>query len=172
MAKRQKKVLYSIGREEAEEAFAAYAKADARASQLTSKMDVEITRIREKYQDELSKLSEVKEENFDKMQSYAVNNRDEFGKRKSLDFTHGILGFRTGTPSLKTKKGYTWASSLNLIKEFAPNFIRVKEEPNKELLLAEREELQATGLYEKIGVYVDQKETFFVEPKKEVLEKV
>ena len=169
MAKtRQTKKLHSnINREDAEQAFAEYASADAEVQKLTAQMDIQITKIREKYQDKLAELQEVKEQAFDKMQTFATENRDQFGNRKSMEMAHGVLGFRTGTPKLKTLKGFTWPSVLNLLKEYLPTYIRVAEEPAKDRLLADREDPEVSAKFTKVGIYVDQDETFFVEPKKE-----
>jgi phage host-nuclease inhibitor protein Gam len=169
MAKtRQTKTIVSnITRDQAEDAFAQYAKADARAQQLTAKMDVSITKIREQYAAELAELAKVKDEAFEQMQVYASDNRQDFGNKKSMEFAHGVLGFRTGTPALKTLKGFTWNSVTNLLKEFLPSYVRIAEEPAKDRLLADREDPETAQLFKKVGIYVDQKETFFVEPKKE-----
>lgn len=162
-----KKLLSNITREDAEAAFANYAAADAEAQKLTALMDIQITRIREKYQDKLAELQQAKEEAFDTMQAFATDNRDQFGNRKSMEMAHGILGFRTGTPKLKTLKGFTWPSVLNLLKEYLPGYIRTAEEPAKDRLLADREDPEVSAKFSKVGIYVDQDETFFVEPKKE-----
>lgn len=131
-------------------------------------MDIQMAKIREKWQDELAKLAETKDNAFDVLQAYAMENRDElFSKRKSLETTHGIIGFRTGTPTLKTRKGFTWASVLEMLKEFMPNYVRTKEEPAKDKLLADREDEEVAALFPKVGIAVVQDETFFVEPKKE-----
>lgn len=168
MAKREKKVLIlSVSRNEAEESFAEYAKAEARIKQINAKMDVEITKIREKHQTELADLQEEKTKCFEILQNFAENNRDEFGKKKSLDFTHGVLGFRTSTPALKNKKGFTWNSVTNLIAEFCPTYLRTKQEPDKERLLADRDSEEMAIIFDKIGVCVVQDETFFVEAKSE-----
>jgi phage host-nuclease inhibitor protein Gam len=166
---REKKVVHTgLSRENAEEAFANYAAADARQQQLTSKMDVEITRIREKYQDDLADLQDKKTESFEIMQAYAMEHKDElFGKKKSLETVHGVFGFRMGTPKLKTLKGFTWGAITNLLKEFMPEYIRTSEEPAKDKLLADRELPEVSEMFKKVGVYVDQDETFYVEPKKE-----
>ena len=172
MAKtREKKTVYSgVTSEQMEQAFAEYAKADARQQKITADMDVAMTKIREKWQDELTRLAETKDNAFDILQAYALENRDElFSKRKSLETTHGTLGFRTGTPTLKTRKGFTWASVLEMLKEFLPNYVRTKEEPAKDKLLADREDEEVAALFPKVGVVVVQDETFFVEPKKEDL---
>lgn len=183
MAKtRAKKTVYTgVKQEEMETAFADYARADARIQKINATMDIEMTKIREKYQDELTKLGEVKEKSFDILQAYALENRDElFSKRKSLETTHGTIGFRTGTPKLKTLKGFTWASVLTLVKKFLPDYVRTSEEVNKEKLLTDRDtEIpsddaetaeQVCKLKEKMkdcGITVVQDETFYVEPKKE-----
>ncbi len=166
---REKKTVYSgITMEQMEQAFADYAKADARQQKITAEMDVAMTKIREKWQDELAKLAEAKDNAFDIMQAYAMENREElFSKRKSLETTHGTLGFRTGTPKLKTLKGFTWASVLNLLKEFLPGYVRTIEGPAKDKLLADRDDEETAALFPKVGIAVVQDETFYVEPKKE-----
>ena len=90
-------------------------------------------------------------------------------------------GFRTGTPKLKTLKGFTWASALTLVKKFMPGYVRTSEEIAKDKLLADRE-LEAVEFIEnditkkqipmgtamaECGIMVAQDETFYVEPKKE-----
>ena len=170
MAKtREKKTVYNgVKQEEMELAFADYARADARIQKINATMDIEMTRIREKYQDELGKLAETKDKSFDIMQAYALENRDElFSKRKSLETTHGTMGFRTGTPKLKTLKGFTWGAVANMLKEFLPSYVRTSEEANKEKLLADRDNEEVTAMFPKVGITVVQDETFFVEPKKE-----
>ncbi|MBR6174434.1 MAG: host-nuclease inhibitor Gam family protein [Bacteroidales bacterium] len=170
MAKtREKKTVYTgITSEQMEQAFAEYAKADARQQKINAEMDIQMAKIREKWQDELAKLTETKDNAFDILQAYAMENREElFSKRKSLETTHGIIGFRTGTPTLKTRKGFTWASVLEMLKEFLPNYVRTKEEPAKDKLLADREDEEVAALFPKVGIAVVQEETFFVEPKKE-----
>lgn len=170
MAKtREKKVVQTgITGEQMEQAFSDYSIADAKIQNITSKMDVEMTRIREKYQDDLQRWGDLKTKSFDLLQAYAMENRDElFTKRKSMDTVHGVFGFRTGTPKLKPLKGYTWSAITNLLKEFLPSYVRTTEEPAKDKLLADREVPEVADMFRKVGVYVDQDETFFVEPKKE-----
>lgn len=170
MAKtREKKTVYSgITSEQMEQAFADYAKADARQQKITAEMDIQMAKIRERWQDELAKLAETKDNAFDILQAYALENREElFTKRKSLETTHGTIGFRTGTPKLKTLKGFTWGAVVNLLKEFLPGYVRTSEEANKEKLLADRESEEVVALFPKVGITVVQEETFFVEPKKE-----
>jgi phage host-nuclease inhibitor protein Gam len=165
---RQKKVLVqNVSREAAEQAFGDYAAADAKFQNISSKMDMEITKIRDKYSDQLAELSTLKEEKFEIIQAFALENKELFSKKKSIESTHGVFGFRTGTPKLKNMKGFTWASVLNLVKEFLPEYIRTAEEIAKDKLLADRDKENVFELFPKCGVMVVQDEAFYVEPKKE-----
>lgn len=169
MATRQKKTLIQgISQEQANEAFASYAKADASIQKMNAEIELQCAKIREKYADKISTLEKEREESFDVLQAFAVENQAElFSKKKSMEMAHGTIGFRTGTPKLKTLKGFTWASALQLVKEFLPSFVRTSEEIAKDKLLAERE---TEGMFEqmaKCGITVAQDETFYVEPKKE-----
>lgn len=169
MAKRMKKTVHTgVTRDEAEKAFAEFAAADAKVCSITAKMDMEMTKIREKYADQLADLTEVKEKNFEIVQTYATENKEElFQKRKSVESAHGIFGFRTGTPKLKTLKGFTWGAVLNLCKEYLPEYVRATYEVAKDKLLADRDNEDVNQHFEKVGIMVSQDETFYLEPKKE-----
>ena len=181
MATRQKKTLIQgITAEQANDAFASYAKADAQINKINADIELQCAKIREKRADELTRLSDEREQAFDTLQAYAVENQAElFTKKKSLEMAHGTIGFRTGTPKLKTLKGFTWASALQLVKEFLPGYVRQTEEIAKDKLLADRDsDVMVTGdplgpgkpmreQMAKCGIAVTQDETFYVEPKKE-----
>lgn len=169
MAKRVKKtIITGVSKDAAEEAFAVYAKADAERAKITADIELQCARYREKHQERLSQLQTIQDEAFETLQSYATENQAElFSKKKSLDMVHGTIGLRTGTPKLKTLKGFTWASALQLVKEFLPGHIRTAEEIAKDKLLADREDETVAANLSRCGIMVTQDETFFVEPKKE-----
>mgnify|MGYP001511568894 CR=1 FL=1 len=160
MAKREKKVIITgVTRESAEDAFGAYAKADAQSAKITADIELQCAKIREKYANKLAELEGEKEKAFDTLQAYATENQAElFTKKKSLEMTHGVIGFRTGTPKLKT---------LQLVKEFLPGYLRQTEEIAKDKLLADRDVENIVPQMNKCGIQVVQDETFYVEPKKE-----
>lgn len=166
---REKKVVVSgVTRDQMEEAFGVFAFADAKMQGINAAMDAEITKIRERNADELAKWQQQKDASLEVLQTYATENRDElFSKKKSMETAHGVLGFRTGTPKLKTRKGFTWAAVLELLRQFNPAYVRTTEEIAKDKLLADRDEEEMPELMQKVGIKVEQDETFFVEPKKE-----
>ena len=168
MARMKKEVVTCVTGEEMEQAFSDYAIADARIARINAKADEEMTKIRDKYADDLKRYADIRTRSFDVLQTYALENRDElFTKKKSMELAHGVFGFRLGTPSVKQLKGYKVDVTLKLAQALAPGFIRVKEELDKAALLNRRDDNGMDALMEKIGVYIDQAETFFVEPKKE-----
>lgn len=166
--KMKKKVLSGVTKEQAEEAFAAYSKADSRSEERTAKMEQELTKIREKYQDELAELKETRDENFDVLMTYAAENKELFTGKKSYEMAHGVIGYRTGTHKLAKLKGFTWEDVKEKVKKLLPDYIRTKEEVNKEGLIADRDNEAVNKHFAKCGVEVDQDETFYVQPKKEL----
>ena len=169
MATRQKKtIITGVTREAADNAFAAYATADASISKINAEIELQCARARDKHKDRLTALGAERDRAFDTLQAFATENQAElFTRKKSLDMAHGTIGFRTGTPKLKTLKGFTWASAVNLVKEFLPGFIRTTEEVAKDKLLADRDVEGMGDKMAKCGIYVAQEETFYVEPKRE-----
>lgn len=169
MATRKKKVIITdVSREAADEAFATYAKSDAQVQKINADIELQCAKIREKYADKLATLTEEKDKAFDTLQAFATENQAElFSKKKSLDMAHGTIGFRTGTPKLKTLKGFTWASALQLVKEFLPEYVRQTWDIAKDKLLADRDTEAMLENMAKCGIQVVQDEAFYVEPKKE-----
>ena len=149
MARQKKTIITGVTRESADEAFATYAKSDAQIQKINAEIELQCAKIREKYADKLATLSSEKDNAFDVLQSFATENQAElFTKKKSLDMAHGTIGFRTGTPKLKTLKGFTWASALQLAKKFLPaTYIRQTEEIAKDKLLADRD-LKEVAVYD------------------------
>lgn len=169
MGTRKKKVIITgVSREAADEAFATYAKSDAQVQKINADIELQCAKIREKYADKLATLTAEKEQAFDTLQAFATENQEDlFAKKKSLDMAHGTIGFRTGTPKLKTLKGFTWASALELVKEFLPDYVRQTWDIAKDKLLADRDVEEMLPRMAKCGMQVVQDEAFYVEPKKE-----
>lgn len=166
--KREKKPVMTVKTiEEAEKVMAEYATADARLAAVNAKMDEQITAIRKKYADDVQELTDTREEKLNELHFFAESNAQLFDKKKSIAMSHGVIGFRTGTPKLKTLKKFTWGAVTELLKSYAPNYVRTVEEPAKDKLLADRDDERVAKLFPKLGIEVTQDETFYVELKKE-----
>ena len=100
-------MVSGVTRDQMEEAFGAFAFADAKLQGINAAMDAEITKIRERNAEEIAKFQQQKDDALEVMQTFATENRDElFSKKKSMETAHGVLGFRTGTPKLKPARLY------------------------------------------------------------------
>lgn len=144
-----------------------YSTADARTREMTAKMDQAIAEIRAEYADDLTKESETMTSTMQRVQMWAEANDDNFLEKKSMDFTHATIGFRTGMPKLKLKVK-SWDKAIEKIKQFLPDYVRTKEEVAKDKLLADRSNDAVAKHFSQCGFEVVQEETFFIEPKQEI----
>lgn len=180
MANRKKKtIITGVTREAADEAFATFAKADAQCNKINADIELACAKIREKWADKLTVLQAERDAAFDTLQAFATEHPELFTKKKSLYMAHGTIGFRTGTPKLKTLKGFTWEAAKTLVKKLLPDYIRTTEEIAKDKMLADRDSQQMregdplgpgkpmSEAMAECGIQVVQDETFYVEPKKE-----
>jgi phage host-nuclease inhibitor protein Gam len=132
-----------------------------------AKREKELQAVDDRYAGQLDELAQTMDEKVELLRGWAEGNPSEFGGKKSLDLTHGLMGWRIGQPTLKTLSGFTWDRVLEKIRTvFAEpaEFIRTKHEVDKQALLAQRDTIPAENL-KAIGVRVVQDEPFFVEPK-------
>ena len=142
-----------------------------RHDSLVVEMDAEMKVVRDRFEKVLGALQPELDARMALAQDWAEAHPDVFGKGKSVEMVHGIVGWRTGQPKLKALSGWTWDRVLEALKTFAKwesRFIRHKEEVNKEAILGDREVLSPEDL-RAIGVRVVQDEAFFVQPKREEL---
>lgn len=137
-------------------------------------MDRALTSVREQFEAPLDALVKQIGDKTALLETWASANPGEFPKdRKSIVMLHGILGYRTGTPKLKTLAKWTWDRVLEKLKELGDataGFVRTKEEVNREAIIAAVSEGRLLPEEARtVGVQVVQDEAFFVEPKLEDL---
>lgn len=165
-----KKVIQNVSSSQFNDAMASYAANDARSAKIRATIDVEITKVREKYADDLEEIADELEKNQEIIEVYCMENKDTlFSKKKSMDTSHGTVGYRTGTPKLKLLKGFNWNKVLDNLKAYLPSYVRTTEEPAKDRLLSDRENEEVAENLKKVGIEVVQDESFFIELKKEEL---
>lgn len=173
MAKRVTKKTYrDITLEVAQEASLQFATAKNSLAALEAQMNEEINEVKERYKDEVTELSKQLKEPQEILEAFAKEQKANWGKKKSFKLLHCVIGFRTGTPKVTKKKGFSWEAVLKLMKKntIFSKFIRTTEEINKEAILAEKDEKLLYKLEDLCFVNIDQDENFFVEPKVEELE--
>ena len=167
MTKRTKtKSFAHLTREQVAELVGQYAAIAIERQAKATQMDRELQAVRDRYEPEIERANNFLMGLHGQIQSWAEAHRDEFGRRKSMEFLNGACGWRTGTHKLKTLAKWTWDRVLEKIKTLPAmkDYVRVKEEVNREAIIADRDHVGAEMLAA-IGVKVVQDETFFVEPK-------
>lgn len=153
-------------REEMEALVGDIARLKSFQQKTTAIMDQRITEVRAEYEQQLSDAERDLAPMVESVRAWAEANPEAFGKLKSLDLLHGVIGWRVGQPTLKTLSGWTWDRVLEKLKSAATyaGFVRVKEEVDKASILAQRENLLPEDL-RRMGVRISQEEAFFIEPK-------
>lgn len=171
MAQRAKKpVIVAPSEAEAHESMKAFAQASSKLKGIESEMELEVQKVRDKFTLRIEKTKVDYEHNLDLLKRYAEENRETlFSKKKSLNWTHGIIGFRTGTPKVTKPSKVTWDKVMEILKaEKLKRFIRIKAEINKDKIIESREDkVIMNQLKDLAGIEVIQQETFYVEPKEE-----
>jgi len=81
---------------------------------------------------------------------------------RSIIMVAGTVGYRKGNPFLKPAKGYTWDRILGVLEAAFKKYVRVKKEPNKELLLEDWKKISDSDK-KQMGIEQDQKDSFFVD---------
>jgi phage host-nuclease inhibitor protein Gam len=149
-------------REEAEKMVREITTAKLRERSLKADMDSEITAIKKRFESRLADVDEQIQPRMAAINAWATAHQADFGNRKSLDMTHGVIGWRVTPPTLKPINGFTWPAVLNRLRDLNRfEFIRVKEDVNKEAMLGARESENLKKLY----VQVVQDDEFYVDPK-------
>jgi phage host-nuclease inhibitor protein Gam len=166
MRLRQTKPLVD-SREEAEACLGEIATLTIELRRLQTELDGKITAAREEYEESLARVGEQIKSRQDHLMSWASGNPDLFATKKSLEMTHGVVGFRTGMPKLKTLAKRTWAIVLDTFKAAGKHgWVRTTEEVNKEQVIADFQSKAVTAEELKpLGVAVVQDEAFYVEVK-------
>ncbi|RYF85794.1 MAG: hypothetical protein EOO03_12765 [Chitinophagaceae bacterium] len=170
MSKLKKKVIQNVSLEQAQQASEFFATQHNTLSKIQAKLNEEINKVRSKYSEQITDLQESLEEPMEVLEVFAREQKENWGKKKSTELLHTIIGFRIGTPKVCKDKKFTWDAVTELIKKnkaLAKLFIRTKEELNKEAILATKDESVLGQLKEEAFVYIDQEECFYVEAKQE-----
>ncbi len=137
----------------------------AQLNALKAELDTEVTAVRQKFEGRIDGLGKQLEQKSGLLQQWAEGAPEEFKDKKSIDFLHGRIGFRTGTPKLKTLAGWTFDRVLSVIDSM---WVRVTQTVDKEALLAAYASGELTDAALRVsGMKVVQEEAFFVDPKLE-----
>ena len=141
-----------------------------RKSRLLADREEERQRLEENCKDALAILDDKINSKSESLRTWAEMNPEEFGKRRSLDLTHGSIGWRIGMPKLVKKVKAKWDDLVEVVGErLGASFVRVKKEVNREAILDARSMLDPVQL-RACGLAIEQEDAFYVEPKLDQVE--
>jgi len=170
MVRQKKNVVVSPDEAGAQTALKDFALANSQLKEMEAKIEQDVQKIRSKYKGRINDMQQLRDESYDLVHAYASENKEQlFVKKRSIDWNFGTFGFRLGTPKVEKKRGITWDAALQLIKGQELDFVRTKQEVDRDKIIASREDPTIMGQLAKLGLSVGQTETFFVEPKEEDL---
>lgn len=162
------KIIAGVTAEQYQEAMCVYARSGNRADRLVEQMNMEVTRVRQKYDPELMMLAAEKERQGQIIRVYCTEHKQElFTAKRRIYNAHGSVGFRLGTPKLKTLPKWTWDKVLDKVKVTLPDYIRTCHELDKESIIAARNDERVAPHLHDLGLCITQDETFYIELKKE-----
>ena len=115
-----------VTEDQANEAFGLLAKAESSKATINAQIDKKIQEIRDKYAQPLADADDTITVNTVILSSYAEQNKDLFADKKSIELTHGIIGYKTTPDALVLADGVT--------DDLAINQLRIAGEPYAHLL--------------------------------------
>lgn len=132
-----------------------------------TKMNDELAAIKLKYGDLVKPLNTVIDDQFSALHMYAEANKDDLldGKLKSCKMATGDIGWRTSTPKVTVRNAKVVLESLKQLG--LSQFIRTKEEINKDAILADKDQKAASIN----GITITQKDEFWIKPFESEVEK-
>ncbi len=103
------------------------------------------------------------------IQDFCALNKNLFETTRSKDFTSGTVGFRNNPPKVAfLNRKYNTKTVLELIRRLFSNYIRTKEEIDKETILVDYSQKRIDDAQlAAMGLKVDQDETFYIDLKLE-----
>lgn len=127
--------------------------------ELTASVDLAINELKEELRKKLEPLKKDRTNLLTSIFAYAESHKEDLTEeKKSIELTHGTIGWRLTPPSVALK--VSDAEMLDTLKERGLDcYIRIKEELDRQALIADRDMLPRLK-----GLSFVQKEEFFVKP--------
>lgn len=161
-----------ITREDAERALSDLQLITINEQKILAQKNKRLAEIEAQYAPDLAEIAAAREDHAAMVQLWAEQNPAAFEKKKSIEWPAGRFGFRTGNPQVVLlNRKWNLKTVLAAIKTSLPNFVRTKEEVDKDAILADYAKdpaLQPT--LAAVGLKVTQDESFFIEPALEEVE--
>lgn len=139
-----------------------------RRETLVAERDAAALEVTRPYAPQIDQLDSEIKAGLDILETWAEHHSEEFGKAESVTLSGHRVGWRLGNFAARTLPKWTWekvvARLQELPKSWRDNYLRIKTEPNKEAMIADRAQAEALA---SIGVRIVQERRFYLEPARE-----
>lgn len=151
--------------EDADQTLLKIADCETQLQRAEAEMNEQIQKIRDEYEINTHGVRAIKASHEKELERFCILNKVDFEKSRSRELVHGKVGFRNTPPKVALlNRKYKWDTVLELLAKvrFGKDFIRTKDEINKEQVLAAyaAKEIDDQKLAS-VGMKVDQTEEFF-----------
>lgn len=154
--------------EEVDKLLLEYAKLES----FLTETEADLNRKLQSVRDEFAKVTANQAARYNQIQNdiqqFALSQKHEFEKSRCKEFPYAKIGFRYGKQQVATlNRKYNWDIVIKLVKQvFGKAYIRLKEELNKEQILADYTKNKITDKdVAACGMKIEQKENFYIELK-------
>lgn len=139
-----------------------------RRETLVAERDAAVLEVSRPYAPQVDQLDAEIKAGLDILETWADHHSEEFGKAESTLLSGHRVGWRLGNHAARTLPKWTWEKVLDKLREmpkgWRDRYIRVREEPNKEAFVADRDQAEALA---QVGVKIVQERRFYLEPARE-----
>jgi len=150
-----------------EQSLAHYAALSKKLQELNKAMELDINEIILQYAPEMATLKEAKQKTHEHIRQFCLTHKKAlFSKKRSIGTPHGVIGYRLGTPRLKTKDNSNWEQVLARLQEQLPQYVRTVQQPAKNQILAQRHAEHLAPLLQALGLEIVQEALFYIDPSK------
>lgn len=151
-----------------DKALATYSSADTDLASKIAELNKAVEKAAAPFNNAIKKLEEKKATSFETVKTYCEQNRDTLfpEDKKSCETPHGVIGFRTGQLKVILADGIKDKDVVESLRKArwaqAVNMVETKYVLDKKALIKLYEEKGVKDHLEKLGVTVDQDETFYI----------
>lgn len=164
MTKKRITTPATISRTEAEHILAEIRTLKLSESKIQADREAAVAEIDRRVNPELANIKDAVNARVKILQRWALDNKDLFDGKRTLDMQHGQLGWRTNPPSVKQVIKIDDQEQLHLVENhLGMDFLRQTWSIDKEAILAYRDLIKPEELT-KANLVIAQAETFFVTP--------
>jgi phage host-nuclease inhibitor protein Gam len=133
-------------------------------NQLKNRLAAALVRRKDVYKAKMDPVASLRKLVFKQLQTWAKGAKEYFAEKRSIEFVHGVIGFRKSPYAVEVIESD--AATMKLLDDagLRKKYIRVVEELDREAILRDRQEFDAAR-QKALGLKITQTDDFFIDLK-------